>query len=69
MPKRPVTTAKITIKFTAIAIFKRIKSQATGDANVYYGSIVAQKYNIYMQNPSGPKEFSLGDEQYLQFTG
>ena len=29
---------------------------------------MALKYNLYMQNPSGPKEFSLDNEQYLEFT-
>ena len=39
-----------------------------GDPNFEYDRLVALKYNLYTQNPSRPKEFSIGDEHYLQFT-
>jgi hypothetical protein len=34
---------------------------------LYFDRIVAEKYNIFMHDPTGIMEFNLGDHQCLQF--
>ena len=55
-------------QFTASAIYSIISFGVIQDPNAYYDHIVAQKYNTFMQDPSGIMEFNLGDHQFLQFT-
>ena len=57
---------KTDTRYTARAIFK-VKSEVFQNPKLYFDRIVAEKYNIFMHDPTGIMEFNLGDHQCLQF--